>query len=210
MTKTTSLFTIIATTLCTAAHAATLPIPTSVVLGIDSVNIAPGPTFTVSGNFNASDFIDIQASGTIDLDSGDYTANAAGVLVSPGTSDTGSHPGQTSPGGSFGYPYAALLLGNSTLGFFPVFPADAADGLGNSTPPTTISVDETLGAIFGGSVSIPNGTVLQFQINDIDNYNNSGAFTVGNGSSSVPDAGATSALLGLSLLGLGTLRRKLA
>jgi hypothetical protein len=208
--KTTIFFTTIATALCAAAHASTLDVPSSVVLGTQVVGITDGPTFTVSGSFGAGDFIDVQASGTVDLASGQFTANAAGVLVSPATSNTGIHPGQTSPGGSFGYPYAALLIGNSTLGFFPLFPADAADGLGSSTPPTTITVDETLGSIFGPLVSIPDGAVLQFEINDIDNYNNSGSYTVGSVTSSVPDAGATGGLFGLSLLGLGALRRRLA
>jgi hypothetical protein len=208
MKKTTAIITIIATTLGVAARASTLQVPNSFILGTDVINIVSGPTFTVSGNFTASDDIDVQASGTVDLAFGAYTANAAGVLVSPPTSNTGSHPGDTSPGPS-GFPYAALLIGNSTLGFFPLFPANAADGFGNPTPPTTISVDETLGSIFGNSVTIPNGTVLQLEINDINNYDNSGAFTVGS-VGSVPDAGTTGALLGLSLLGLATLRRRLA
>jgi hypothetical protein len=203
--KKTFLFAFVSMALCAGSRAAELDFPTSTVLGTQVINISAGPTFTVSGNYTASDTIDATVSGTVDLDSGDYTANAAGVLVAPPTSNTGSHPGQVTI--SEGFPYAALLIGNSTLGFFPLFPADVADGLGDSTPPTNLSVDETLGSIFGPTVTIGNGTVLEFEVNDIDNFNNSGAFTV---SSGVPDAGATVALLGLSLCGLGTLRRRLA
>jgi hypothetical protein len=197
---------ILSLSLCAGAHAANLDVPTTTVLGTD---VFSGPTFTVSGNYGAGDTVDLTVSGTVDLASGDYTANAAGILVSPPTSNTGSHPGQTSPGAG-GLPYAALLLGNSTLGFFPLFPADTADGLGSSTPPTTLSVDETLGSIFGNSVSIPDGTVLELEVDDINTYDNSGSFTVGNAISGVPDGGTTVALLGLSLAGLAALRRRLA
>jgi hypothetical protein len=182
-----------------------------VVLGTDVINLTPGPTFTVSGNFTANDDVNAVVSGTVDLDSGNYTANAAGILVSPATSNTGSHPGQITAGGYMGFPFAAILIGNSSLGFFPLFPADVANGMGNSTPPTNLSVDETLGSIFGPSVTIPNGTVLSFEVNDIDTYNNSGAFHISTFtlSSSVPDAGSAVALFGLSLSALAAFRRRL-
>jgi hypothetical protein len=192
--------------LCAGVHAATLDVPTTTVLGTD---VFTGPTFTVSGNFGASDDIDVTVSGTVDLASGDFTANAAGILVSPATANTGAHPGQTSPG-EFGFPYASLLIGNSALGFVPLFPADAADGLGNSTPPTTLTVDETLGSLFGSSVSITNGEVLDLLVDDINTGDNSGSYTVGNTVNGVPDAATTVSLLGLSLGGLAALRRRLA
>jgi len=197
---------ILSLSLCAGVHAATLDVPTTTVLGTD---VFSGPTFTVSGNYGAGDTVDLTVSGTVDLATGAYTANAAGILVSPPISDTGSNPGQTSPGAG-GLPYAALLLGNSALGFFPLFPANAADGFGSSTPPTTLTVDETLGAIFGNSVSIADGTVLELEVDDINTFDNSGAFTVGNAVSGVPDAGTTAALLGVSFAGLAALRRRLA
>jgi hypothetical protein len=51
-------------------------------------------------------------------------------------------------------------------------------GLGNSTPPTNLSLtDVSLSSIFGSGFN--SGTVLQFRVNDSDFSNNSGTFTVG-------------------------------
>jgi hypothetical protein len=174
-------------------HAIQMVIPTTVVSG---VNVFSGPSFTVSGNYGLNDFVWIEAIGTVDLNVGNYTANAAGVIVAPPTTNTGNNPGQTSPAlpGSPnpGAPYAALLIGNSILGFHPLFPADLSAGLNSATPPTDIFAQQTIGSLFG--VAIPNGTVLEFRINDINTGDNSGSFTIKN--VTVPEAwGALSSLL---------------
>jgi hypothetical protein len=137
------------------ANGAILSIPNMTVLGTDSV----GPSFTVSGNFTASDTISIRATGLVDLNFGNFTANAAGIITAPATTNTGNHPGETSPNTSDpAVNYAALLIGNMTLGFFQAFPSNAANGLGNPGPPTTLFSTATLGSIgFGAGLS--NGTV---------------------------------------------------
>jgi hypothetical protein len=177
------------------AQGAQMSIPTTVVNGTD---VFSGPSFTVSGNFGLSDFVSVESIGTVDLAAGGFTANAAGVITAPPTTNTGNHPGDTSPalaGAPLpGLPYAALLIGNSTLGFHLLFPADASAGLGSATPPTDIFATRTIGDVFGASVA--NGTVLEFRINDINTGDNSGSFTVGNArGQAVPDAWGTSSSL---------------
>ena len=165
----------------TLAHGSILLIPTTTVLGTDSV----GPAFTVVGNFGATDTISISASGLVDLASGNYTANAAGIIVAPATTNTGNHPGQTSPNTSEpSVNFAALLIGNTTLGFFQAFPSNAANGLGNSSPPTTLYSTATLGSI-GFASGLTNGTVLHLVVSDCSGCfgDNSGSFAV----SAVPE-----------------------
>ena len=106
-------------------HGASLTVPDLTVLGTDAADglafDAGGPTFTVVGNFSGSDTLSLTVSGTVDLASGLFTANAAGIITAPATTNTGAHPGQTSPNAdNSALNYGALLIGNSTLGFFQV------------------------------------------------------------------------------------------
>ncbi len=168
-----------------AAHAISLNIPTTTISG---VNVFSGPTFVVSGNYGLSDLVSVEGIGTVDLAFGNFTANAAGVITAPPVTNTGNNPGQTSPAlaGSPlpGAPYAAVLIGNATLGFHVLFAADASAGLGSAAPPTDIFATRTIGDIFGAAIA--NGTVLEFRINDINTFDNSGSFTIK--SVAVPDS----------------------
>jgi len=116
-----------------SAFAVSVPVPNTTVFGS---NVFSGPSFLVSGNFNPSDTIDLTASGTVDLASGQFTANAAGVIVAPDPTNTGNSPGETADFG--GFPLAALMISKNGGVFVPFFPADATTGLGDPTPPTTI------------------------------------------------------------------------
>lgn len=164
------------------ASGAQLDIPTTTINGTD---VFSGPSFTVSGDFALTDFISVEAVGTVDLSFGSFTANAAGVITAPPITNTGASPGQTSPaldGATLpGSPYAALLIGNTTLGFHLLFPADAAAGLGSASPPTDIFATRTISEIFGAPIS--NGTLLEFRVNDINTDDNSGAFRLLNAGS---------------------------
>jgi hypothetical protein len=201
--------------LCLIASAALLQadsllVPNVTVLGTDSADGTGfdngGPSFIVSGNFLSTDTLSLIVSGTVDLANGDFTANAAGIIVSPSTTNTGNHPGQTTPNsGNTALNYAALLIGNSTLGFFQVFPSSPDFGLGSSTPPTTLTLtDRTLGDI-GFTSGLTSGTVLELWVSDINFADNSGAFQV----SQVPEPG-TLALLGLSVCAIAVARRRKA
>ena len=190
-------------------QAAQLIIPNTTVLG---TNVFSGPTFTVSQNFLPSDTLSVNVSGTVDLFFGEFTANAAGVIVSPQTTNTGNSPGQT-VAGPRGQLYGSLLIGNNTLGFFPLFSATPANGLGNANPPTNLSLSGVpLSSIFTnvGFTGIANGTVLEFRVNDGNPDGNSGQFVI----SSPPPSTSTpepSTILGLGLLGFGAFcQRKLS
>ncbi|GBL16799.1 hypothetical protein MTo_04124 [Microcystis aeruginosa NIES-1211] len=141
--------------------------------------------------------------------------NAAGIITQ--TTQPGFSVGQTIAAGSGatrpGQPSGSLLIGNSTLGFFPLFSANAANGLGSANPPTNLSLSGVpLSSIFTnvGFTGIANGTVLQFRINDINSSDNSGQFVI----SSPPPSTSTpepSTILGLGVLGLGAFcQRKLS
>jgi hypothetical protein len=158
--------------LALTAHAAELIIPSTTVLGTE---VFSGPSFTVSGNFGVTDFVSVEATGTVDLASGLFTANAAGVITAPALTNTGNAPGQTATGPA-GFPFASLLIGNLTLGFHPLFPADASTGLGSPSAPTDIFATRTLGDIFGAPIG--NGTVLELRVNDSNTGDNSGSFLV--------------------------------
>ncbi len=179
----------------TAVQASVLTIPDLTILAGSST----GVTFTLTGSFTTTDTIDAVVSGTVDLNNGNYTANAAGIVVAPPTTNTGTHPGQTDANTTDpSVPFAALLIGNSTLGFFPLFPADAADGLGSSTPPTNLTVSETVGSIFGAA--LPSGTVLTLKVSDCTSCfaDNSGSFVTALASVPEPATFGSTALLLLS------------
>lgn len=190
----------------TLAHGSILFIPSTTVLATDPV----GPTFTVVGNFSATDTISIRATGLVDLASGNYTANAAGIIAGPATTNTGNHPGQTSPNISDpAVNFAALLIGNTTLGFFQAFPSNAANGLGNPVPPTTLTSTATLGSI-GFAAGLTNGTVLHLVVSDCNGCfgDNSGSFAVG--PAAVPEPGYFGIVGCVLLMGLGFRARRLS
>ena len=185
------------------ASSAILYIPHITVSG---GHVFTGPSFVVNGNFTADDVVDARASGTVDLafGFGGFFANAAGVIVAPLTTNTGHHPGQTAPGPNSA-PYAALLIGNSSLGFHPLFAASVDNGLGNSAPPLTVFAHHRrLGDIFGAQfTSLTSGTTLNLRVNDINIEGNTGSFVV----STVPEP-ATAAMLSAGMLFLRRLSRR--
>lgn len=193
-----------------ATFATPLLLPNITVLGTDSADgvgfDAGGPTFTVVGNFLSTDTLSLIVSGTVDLANGGFTANAAGIITAPATTNTGAHPGQTSPNAdNASFDYAALLIGNSTLGFHQVFLASAANGLGSSTPPTTLFLPATTLGALGFASGLSNGTVLEFRVSDINSGDNSGAFNI----SQAPEPG-TFSLLALGLCGAAFAMRRRA
>ncbi|AOC50907.1 hypothetical protein amyaer_0154 [Microcystis aeruginosa NIES-2481] len=182
-------------------QAAQLIIPNTTVFGN---NVLLGPSFTVSQNFSPLDTLSVNVSGTVYLAPGTLAMNAAGIITQ--TTDP-ENVGQTIT--SFpgltpilpGKPFGSLLIGNNTLGFFPLFSANAANGFGSSTPPTNLSLSGVaLSSIFTnvGFTGITAGTVLEFRVNDgTDAWeDNSGQFFI----TSTPEP---STILGLGVLGFG-------
>jgi hypothetical protein len=151
-----------------SANAASLVIPTTTVNGTD----VAGPSFTLTSNFLGTDTISLNVSGTVNL--GPVSVNAAGISTQ---ASVFGGAGIVIPGGPNGINFGPLLLGNTTIGFRQLFPANAVNGLGNPTPPTNLSLTNvTLSSLFGSGLNT--GTVLQFRVNDSDSSNNSGSFTV--------------------------------
>jgi len=165
------------TSLPMSSWAKSLEIPDIIILGTDTKT---GPSFTVPEDFSANDTLSVEVSGTVDVHVGKHTVNAAGIIVAPQNTHSGYHPGQAQlittshlPGK---HPWGALLIGNSNLGFFPVFRiTDPSHGLNDSAPPTTLSLIEVpLSTIFNTVKEIPKGTMLEFRINEAPGYNSSG------------------------------------
>jgi len=193
-----------------ASHASPLIVPTLTVLGANAADglgfDAGGPAFTVAGNLLGTDTLSLMVSGTVDLAGGGFTANAAGIVTAPATTNTGVHPGQTTPNsGNALLNYGALLIGNSTLGFFQVFPSSAAFGLGSGSPPTTLVLTNRTLANIGFTAGLSNGTILELRVSDTNSGDNSGQFLVTQ--SSVPEP-ATFGLLSLGLGMMLSLRRR--
>jgi len=191
-----------ALTPCNASRAESLLIPNLTVPG--TADISSGPTFVVSGNFGPNDLVSAYGAGTVDLASGHFTANAAGVIVSPATTNSGNHPGQIYTPIPTGFPFGAVMIGNTALGFHPLFSANASTGLGSSTPPTDISVlNDRLGDLFGPTFTgLSNGTVLRLYIYDFPGEygDNSGTIRINSGVAPEPRSIVLIAV-GMTLLG---------
>jgi hypothetical protein len=158
----------------TNANAASLAINSTV----DSTSTTSGPTFTVNNDFSDSDTISLTATGTANFYSVDpqgYTTNAAGVLTQ--ASNYGAIGTAGNIGTYNGNNYGSLLLGNNTLGFKQLFAANAANGLGSSTPTTNLSFSNvSLSSLFGSGLA--SGTILEFRVADSVGGDNLGVYTV--------------------------------
>jgi hypothetical protein len=181
------------------AAGATIPIPTTLVLGTDTFG---GPTITLTSAVLPTDTLTLTARGEVFLQPGNtYGTNAAGVVTTAGSTAVG---GASANGSTT---FGALLLGNSTLGFFQLFPTNAANGLGSATPPSLLMLTSVPLASLGFTSPLPAGTVLQFRPSDINTVDNSGSFTIFGqfNTAAVPEPG-TAGLLLIGALGIGASR----
>jgi hypothetical protein len=138
-----------------------------------------GLSLSGGGNFLSTDVLNFTVSGTPNFapSTTPYVTNAAGVLTQPynggislATGDSFTGPNSASIG--------ALLIGNSDLGYFQLFPSNAANGSGSATPPTTFSFSNTLSSIFGTALDTTSTSALNLITNDSLYSDNSGAYIV--------------------------------
>ena len=199
--------------LTASVYAASISVPggTLTVPGISTT----GTSFTFSGTLTQADTLSFVESGNPCLQSPpSYCVNGAGVVTTAGTSPVGAATTFTGTfnGSTQTWDFGALLLEISGEGAVQIFPANAPNGLGSSTPPHSLTLPLTsLSSLGFPSFSVVNPTIT-FIMADTLYSDNSGQFVI----SQVPEP-ATLTLLsaaGCLLTGLvlchlpRTVRRK--
>jgi hypothetical protein len=210
-----------------AAFAASVSLPGG-SLAISGTSTA-GASFVYSGTLTQNDTITFTQTGNPCLQTTNgYCVNGAGVLtvaatvgVTPvGGASSFSGPTGVIPAGT--WTYGALLMTISGVGTVQVFPTSAANGLGSSTPPASLTLPATtLGALGFGTFSQPNPTIT-FIVADTFFGDNGGQFLLAQAPAPptptpvaipVPTLGEW-ALIGLAMLlaaaGIGRLVRRRA
>ena len=148
-------------------------------LAIAAVDVV-GTSFVVLADYTAEDTMTVIVSGEASLwplsadDS--QKVNAAGVLTNANAGGCVTTAAILIPTVCAG----ALLIGNDKLGFRPIFPANAANGLGSLKPPLVMSLEaQPSSSILGSSFAIPSGTILFLKLNDSLYSDNGGGFRTG-------------------------------
>jgi hypothetical protein len=202
---------------CCSAQTVTIP---GNPLTIPAIN-AGGVSTTLSGSLTAASTISLSVSGTGCLQGGGaYCTNAAGIVVVAGSSAIGA---ATSFSGTIGvtattWTYGVLTMTINGIATVPLFQANAANGLGSGSPPTTLTLNNvSLAALgFPSNLNVTNPTVT-FVIADSnypDNSNSmtaSGSFTTAATAVSAPalsDAGLATLALLLLAAAVVLLRRR--
>jgi hypothetical protein len=162
-----------------ACLAGTVHVPGNTLL-IPALNPS-GASFSFSGTLSQNDTIDLTLSGTGCLQSGGtYCTNAAGVVVVAGTTGVGGTSSFTGPIGGFTHTYnfGSVIMLIAGVGAVQLFQANAANGLGSGSPPTSLTLATTsLSALGFGSFSVTNPTI-SFIIADTFYPDNSGTLTL--------------------------------
>jgi hypothetical protein len=190
--------------LAACCSAQTITIPGS-PLTVPAVN-AGGVSTTLSGSLTAASTISLSVSGTGCLQGGGvYCTNAAGIVVVAGSSPIGA---STTFSGTIGvttaaWTYGVLTMTINGIATVPLFLANGADGLGSSSPPTTLTLNNvSLGSLgFPSNLNVTNPTVT-FAIADSNYPDNSNSMTA---SGSFNTAGPAVSAPALSEAGLAAL-----
>lgn len=171
---------------------------TSLAASIQAVVLLPGGTltvpgtsttgasFTFAGTLTQNDTIAFAQTGNPCLQTSGtgYCTNGAGVLtvaatvgVTPvGGSSTFTGPSGVIPAGT--WTYGSLLMTISGVGTVQVFPTNAANGLGSSSPPASLTLSTTTLAALGfSSFSVSNPTIT-FILADTFFGDNGGQFVL--------------------------------
>jgi hypothetical protein len=181
-----------------AANAAPILLPGG-LLSVSSLTTT-GTSFTYAGTLTQADTLALTVSGTPCLQTGFYCTNAAGVVTVAGSTPVGGSSDNS------GTTFGSLLLTISGVGTTQLFAANAADGLGSASPPSTLSLASTsLGSLGLGLFSVVNPT-LTFTVGDTLRTDNSGQFTLTQ-TAALPEPGSL-LLVGMGLAALSAARRR--
>jgi hypothetical protein len=168
-----------------------------------------GVSFGYVGTLTQNDTLELTVTGDPCLQAGPvYCVNGAGVVTVAGTSPVGA---ATTFSGTFGgttgtWDFGALLMEISGTSTVQVFPADAADGLGSGSPPSSLALPlSTLSALGFPAFNEVNPTIT-FILADNLYTDNSGQFNL----SQVPEP-TTVSVAGVLVCALaGMVRRRRA
>jgi hypothetical protein len=202
--------------LCTLALLSSSVFAQSIVLpGTLSVQAtsSTGTGFTYNGTLTQAATINLTATGAAcEQAGGVYCTNASGVLTVAGSSPVGA---ATSFSGSIGgftgsWNFGSLIMTISGVGSVQLFAANVADGLGSSSPPSSLTLPATsLSALGFSNFSVANPTIT-FTVADNLYTDNSGGFSVSSSSSSTPLPTVTPAPATLVLVVIGMVALLLA
>ena len=158
--------------------------PASLVIGSQTVSAteAAGVSFNVTGDLIASDTIALTVEGQIGIgkindNAASQQVNAAGVFTAPDPGGCELSPNSLVPTACAG----TLLIGNDSIGYFPLFAANAANGAGPPLGPIPVSLSLNsvpLSSIFGPDIVLADGTTLILKVNDSSWDDNSGSFQI--------------------------------
>jgi len=164
-----------------------------------------GFSFVYSGTLTQNDFIDLIQTGSPCLQSPPaYCTNGAGVVTTAGSSPVGAETNfsGTFNGTSASWVYGSLLIEITGQGTEQVFPTNAGNGLGSSTPPLSLATAESLGSLGFAGFSVTDPTIT-FVLADTLYSDNSGTLTL----TQAPEP-ATALLVAPMILGFAWFRRR--
>jgi hypothetical protein len=171
-----------------------------------------GVSFTYTGTLTQNDTLALTQTGDPCLQSPpSYCTNGAGVVTVAGSSPVGA---ATTFSGTFGgttatWDFGSLLLEISGAGTVQIFPADAANGLGSSTPPLSLTLPSTSLSSLGFSAFSQVNPTITFVLADNLYTDNSGQFTLTQAPATQTPEPATAGLVGILICALGWFRRRL-
>lgn len=168
-----------------------------------------GTSFAYSGTLTQAATISLTASGTACEQGSVYCTNAAGVAVVAGA---GAGVGQASTFSATFSPtsgtwnFGALLMNVEGECTVQLFPANAGNGLGSGSPPSSLSLNNVSLASLGCPAFSITSPVITLFVADNNYPDNSQGFTVTSGASSpTPSPTPLPSTLVLSMVGLAAL-----
>jgi len=181
-------------------------------LTVDALSTT-GVSFGYVGTLTQNDTLELTVTGDPCLQSGPaYCVNAAGIVTVAGTAAVGA---ATTFSGAFGgtsgtWDFGALLMEISGTSTVQVFPADAADGLGSGSPPSSLTLPLTTLSALGFPAFDEVNPTITFILADNLYPDNSGQFNLSQAPSQVPEP-TTGGVVGVLVCALaGIVRRRRA